>query len=110
LKIEELSPRQICNIAWSMIYDEIVTSRQVQEAAGKTYQNDLAEQIEDVEIQMGLRFDNVAYALEQHKKLLALQGKEWDDTPIEMDWRMQDREIPGTYMGDPNDPARKDRK
>lgn len=92
-----------------MIYDEIVEARQTAQSAGAKFENTLEEQIEDVEIQIGLRFDSVAYALEQHKKLLALQGKEWDETPVEMDWRMQDREIPGTFMGDPNDPARKGR-
>jgi|HubBroStandDraft_5_1064220.scaffolds.fasta_scaffold06424_3 hypothetical protein len=93
-----------------MIYDEVVAARQTAEASGVKFQNDLEEHIEDIEIKIGLRFDSVGAALENHKKFLAAQGKEWDDTPVELDWRMQDREIPGTYMNDPNDPARKGRR
>lgn len=87
--------------------DDIIAERRAVEARGGKYERSLDEQIERFEEAIGLRTDWEALAMENHKKLLALQGKEWDDTPIETDWRMQDREIPGNYMGNPNDPARK---
>lgn len=92
-----------------MIIEDLVAERRTKEAAGNTYEIDLEEQIQRLDETLGLAVDYDAIALENHKKWLAAQGKEWDDTEVEKDWRMQDREIPGNYMGNPNDPARKGR-
>lgn len=94
-------------MAYSLILDDMTAARRAQEAAGAKFELSLEEAIERFEENIGLRFDYDALALENHKKWTAAQGKEWDDTPVEQDWRMQDREIPGNYMGNPNDPARK---
>ena len=87
--------------------DDIVAERRAVEARGGQYQMSLDEQLERFDETIGMRFDFDALALAQHRAWLESQGKEWDDTEVEQDWRMQDREIPGNYMGNPNDPARK---
>jgi hypothetical protein len=86
---------------------DITAERRSAEARGGKYELTLDEQIERFEESIGLRVDWEAVTLEQHKKWLAAQGKEFDGTPIQLDWRAQDREIPGNYMHNPNDPARK---
>lgn len=90
-----------------MIVEDITQARLAAESAGGKFELTLDETIGRLEEQFGIRFDPAAHALAQHKAWMEAQGREWDETPVEKDWRMQDREIPGTYMGDPNDPARK---
>jgi hypothetical protein len=87
--------------------DDLVAERRAVEARGGKYELTLEEQIERFDETIGMRKDWEALALAQHRAWLESQGKEWDDTEVEQDWRMQDREIPGNYMGNPNDPARK---
>lgn len=55
--------------------------------------------IERWQEKIGLKVDPAAEALEAMKRFYAATGKEWDDTPVEVDWRMRDEEIPGNYMG-----------
>jgi hypothetical protein len=69
-------------------------------AAGGSYENPLDERIKRMEEELGIRFDPYAFALFMHKKImLPLRGLDWDDSPVEQDWRLRDEEIPGTYVG-----------
>jgi hypothetical protein len=54
--------------------------------------------IERWQEKVGLRVDPAAAALEAMKAFNKMRGIPWDDTPVEMDWRERDEEIPGTYM------------
>lgn len=47
---------------------------------------------------IGLKVDPAAEALAAMKAFYKMTGREWDDTPVEQDWRERDEEIPGTYM------------
>lgn len=42
--------------------------------------------------------DPAAEALKAMQAFYKATGREWDDTPVEVDWRAKDEEIPGNYM------------
>lgn len=82
--IEGLDARELCDIAYAAITDDMTKQYYALIAAGATWKDTkdpLGDQISGFEERVGLRDDPAALALELHKKFLKLQGKEWDDTP-----------------------------
>ena len=83
--------------------DDLTRHHYAQVAAGAKWETEdpLGDAVRKFEEQVGLRDDPNAWALEQHKKMLAAQGKEWDDTPVKGgsgQWWDQDVEF--TEMSD----------
>lgn len=83
--IEELTPRELCDIAYSAILEDMERHYYALVAAGATWKDTtdpLGDDIIRFEERIGLRDDPEALALEMHKQFLTSQGKEWDDTPV----------------------------
>jgi hypothetical protein len=78
--IEELSPRELCDIAYSAILEDMERHYYALVAAGAQWKDStdpLGDDIVRFEERIGLRDDP-----EMHKQFLRDQGKEWDDTPV----------------------------
>jgi hypothetical protein len=109
--IQELDPRELCDLSYALIVRDMEQSFYAVVSSGnaKFEESDpLGEQIALFEEKIGLREDPAAIALELHKRLLAAQGKEWDDTPVGAgsgQWWDQDVEF--TDMADLDAPQRK---
>jgi hypothetical protein len=83
--IENLDARELCDIAYSLLAEDIERSYYAQVAAGAKWEDvsdPLGEAMQRLDERLGLREDPEAVALELHKKLLAARGVEWDDTPV----------------------------
>lgn len=102
--IEGLTLRQVCNVAYSLVIDEMTLTFRAQVAAGAKFEVDdpLGERIERFEEEIGLRFDPAAAALAMHKAWMTAQGKAWDDTPVTADARWWDQDVEFTSMDDLN--------
>ena len=102
--IEELSTRELCDVAYATIVSDLERQYYALLAAGAKWEgtsDPLGDQVTQFEERIGLRDDPAAWALEQHKAFLAAQGKEWDDTPVtggSGEWWDQDVEF--TSMSD----------
>jgi hypothetical protein len=102
--IEELDARELCDVAYSCIVADMERHYYAQVAAGGKWEHSddpLGDSIVRFEERIGLRDDPAALALEMHKRFLAEQGKEWDDTPVGAgsgEWWDQDVEF--SSMGD----------
>jgi hypothetical protein len=108
----DFNPRQCMNIAWSLIIDEMTIEDRAMRAAGHKFEDPLDDRIQYFEERIGLRVNPEEVAMALHKQRLAAMGIPWDDTQVQVDWRMQDQEFKGgqaNYMGNPNDPARHER-
>lgn len=99
--LHTFTPREACNIAHHLIIEEMITEdREFRWSGSKKQSDDPVEtHIQRWEEKIGLRIDPAAMALEAMKAFYKATGKVWDDTPVEVDWRQKDEEIPGTYMG-----------
>lgn len=82
--IGTLSPSELCDVAYATLVDGLERQYYAQLAAGARWDDDdpLGETIVRLEERLGLREDPEALALELHKRMLAAQGKPWDDTPV----------------------------
>lgn len=89
------------NLAHHLIIDEmIIEDRKFRWSGNKKDSDDPVETaIERFEEKIGLRVDPAAEALKAMKAWYKATGREWDDTPVDVDWRERDEEIPGVYMG-----------
>jgi hypothetical protein len=85
-------------IAWHM--DEMrEEDRRWRYSGGKKESDDPVETvILHWQEKIGLKVDPAAAALEAMKAFYKATGREWDDTPVEADWRERDEEIPGNYI------------
>lgn len=92
--------REAVNIAQFLAVDEMVMEdREFRYSGGKKPTDDPVEtHIEHWEEKIGLKVDPDAEALKAYKAWRASQGLEWDDTPVQLDWRERDEEIPGEYI------------
>ena len=102
--IEQLDPRELCNVAYSAIVEDMSRHYYALVAAGAQWKDSgdpLGDDIRRFEERIGLRDDPSAWALEQHKALLKQRGIPWDDTPVGAgsgQWWEQDTEF--TSMSD----------
>jgi hypothetical protein len=102
--IEQLDPRELCNVAYSAIVSDMEAHYYALVAAGaqwKDSQDPLGDDIRRFEERIGLRDDPEALALQMHKQLLKERGIPWDDTPVGAgtgQWWEQDTEF--TSMSD----------
>jgi hypothetical protein len=83
--IEQLDPRELCDLVYATLTGDIERHYYALVAAGAQWKDSsdpLGDDIVRFEERIGLRDDPAAWALEQHKLFLAAQGKEWDDTPV----------------------------
>lgn len=102
--IEQLSPRELCDVAYSCIIADMEQHYYALVAAGATWKDTkdpLGDDIARFEERIGLRDNPEELALALHKQFLAAQGKEWDDTPVGAgsgQWWDQDVEF--SDMGD----------
>jgi hypothetical protein len=93
--------REACNIAIAWQTDDFRREDHAFRWSGSKKESDDPVEviIERWQEKIGLKVDPAAEALEAMKRFYKATGKDWDDTPVEVDWRMKDEEIPGTYMG-----------
>jgi hypothetical protein len=109
--LEELDVRELCDLAYSSIIESMEKQYYAQLAAGGKWENSdnpLEDSIVRFEERAGLRENPEEIALELHKRFLADQGKEWDDTPVSAgsgQWWDQDVEF--TDMADLDQQARR---
>jgi hypothetical protein len=102
--IEQLSPRELCDVAYSSIVADMERHYYALVAAGAKWEDvsdPLGDDIQRFEERIGLRDDPEAIALAMHRQFLKDQGKEWDDTPVGAgtgQWWEQDTEF--TSMSD----------
>jgi hypothetical protein len=83
--VEELDPRELCDVAYAAITGDLEKHYYALVAGGmqwKDTEDPLGESIIRFEERIGLRDDPEALAMEMHKRFMAAQGKEWDDTPV----------------------------
>lgn len=83
--MQDLAPRELCDLAYAAIIADIERSYYAQVSAGaewKDASDPLGDSIRRFEERVGLRDDPEALALELHKGLLKSRGIEWDDTPV----------------------------
>lgn len=82
--METLSPRELCDVAWSAMLEGIEKQYYAMVAAGIKFEAEdpMADQVTRLEEKIGLRYNPEDLALELHKTLLAARGIEWDDTPV----------------------------
>jgi photosystem II stability/assembly factor-like uncharacterized protein len=112
--IEELNPRELCDVAYAAILDGLERRFYALTAAGaqwKDSEDPLGEQIERFEEKIGLRDDPNAWALAMHRQFMESQGREWDDTPVGAgsgEWWDQDVEF--TSMSDLDKAAKRHEK
>lgn len=98
--LHTFTPREACNIAITWQVEEMrAEDREFRWSGSKKESDDRVETIiEHWEEKMGLRVDPAAEALKAMQAFYKATGREWDDTPVEVDWRAKDEEIPGNYM------------
>jgi hypothetical protein len=83
--IEELDARELCDLAYSAIIEEITRHYHALVAAGaqwKDSRDPLGDDIQRFEERIGLRENPEEIALMMHKQFMKDQGREWDDTPV----------------------------
>jgi hypothetical protein len=82
--IEELDARELCDLAYSAIIEEMTRHYYAMVAAGAQWKDDdpLADNIQRFEERIGLQENPEEIALAMHRQFMADQGKEWDDTPV----------------------------
>lgn len=82
--IGTLAPSELCDVAYSALVEGLERQYYAQLAAGAKWDDadPLGEMIGRLEEQLSLRENPEAIALELHRRMMAAQGKEWDDTPV----------------------------
>jgi hypothetical protein len=84
----------LCNVAYAWQMNDITEYRRMAEANGAEFKIDLAEQIENFEIEIGQRFDPEQAAIDQLKAAAEAQGIEWDETPVTATGGKEDDGLP----------------
>lgn len=82
------SVREICNIAYSIIVEDLEKMWWAQFSHPNTDLEKLGsieETVERFEERIGLRINPEDIAMEQHKAMLKAKGIEWDNTPYTPD-------------------------
>lgn len=102
--IEHLRPRELCDVAYALLIDDIERNYYALLASGATWKDTsdpLGDSVTRFEERMGLRENPADIALELHKQLLKQRGIEWDDTPVGAgSGQWWDQDIEFTSMGD----------
>lgn len=83
--IEELDPRELCDLAYATLIAMIEQRHYALVAAGAEWKDSddpLGEEITAFEERIGLREDPKAVAYAMHKQFMESQGKQWDETPV----------------------------
>lgn len=83
--VEDLHVSELCDVAYSMLTDDLERNYYAQVAAGMTFKDSdtpLADAVYRFEERIGLRENPESIAMELHKRWRAAQGLAWDDTPV----------------------------
>jgi hypothetical protein len=102
--IEELDPRELCDVAYSSVIADMERHHYAMVSAGATWKDSddpLGDSIVRFEERVGLRDNPEDLALMLHKKFLESKGIEWDDTPVSAgSGKWWDQDVEFTDMSD----------